>query len=265
MPTLPQPEIVPAVFVSHGSPMVALQSGPYQEALAEFGRTLKPKAIVAISSHWGSATTAGITATECNATLHDFGGFPAALYELTYNAPGSPDLAARIGGLLRAGGWDAAITPNRGLDHGVWIPLRLMYPTADVPVVELSIPLQLSPEELYKLGEALAPLRHEGVLILGSGGIVHNLRLVKFESIHHPVEAWAAEFDTWFREAVEGRRHADLFGYEQLAPHARMAVPTYEHFAAVFPILGAGSGGAVSTIYEGFEHGNISMRSFAIA
>ncbi len=256
---------MPAVFISHGSPMVAVQSGPYQEALAEFGRTLKPKAIVAISAHWGSGSTVGITATERNSTLHDFGGFPAALYELTYNAPGSPELAAHIAELLRAGGWDAAITPNRGLDHGVWIPLRLMCPAADVPVVELSVPLQLSPEELYKIGEALVPLRREGVLILGSGGIVHNLRLVKFESIHHPVDAWAAEFDSWFRDAAKGGRHADLFRYEELAPHARMAVPTYEHFAPVFPILGAGSGGAVSTIYEGFEHGNISMRSFAIA
>jgi 4,5-DOPA dioxygenase extradiol len=245
--------------------MVAVQSGPYQNALAEFGRTVKPKAIVAISAHWGSGTTISITATERNSTIHDFGGFPAALYELTYNAPGSPELATRIAEPLREGGWDAAITHDRGLDHGVWIPLRLMYPAADVPVVALSIPLQLSPEDLCKIGEALTPLRREGVLILGSGGIVHNLRLLHFDDIHHRVEPWAEEFDTWFSNAVQQNNLHDLLDFANAAPHARLAVPTFEHFAPVFPVLGAGGAGAVSTIYEGFEHGNISMRSFAIA
>ncbi len=265
MPTHTQPGTMPAVFVSHGSPMVAVQSGPYQNALAEFGRTVKPKAIVAISAHWGSGTTISITATERNSTIHDFGGFPAALYELTYNAPGSPELATRIAEPLREGGWDAAITHDRGLDHGVWIPLRLMYPAADVPVVALSIPLQLSPEDLYKIGEALTPLRREGVLILGSGGIVHNLRLVHFDDIHHRVEPWAAEFDAWLSHAVLQNNLNVLFNFATAAPHARLAVPTFEHFAPVFPVLGAGGAGVVSTIYEGFEHGNISMRSFAIA
>jgi len=265
MSPYPQSEVMPAVFVSHGSPMVALQYGPYQEALAEFGRTVKPRAIVAISAHWGSGTSISITGNERHATIHDFGGFPAALYELTYDAPGSPELAARIADLLRAGGWNAEVTQDRGLDHGVWIPLRLMYPAADIPVVELSIPLQFSPEELYKLGEALAPLRREGVLILGSGGIVHNLQMVRFEDIDHPVEAWAEEFDSWFRDAMQLNNLRDLFDFAKAAPHARLAVPTFEHFAPVFPVLGAGKSGTASTIYEGFEHGNLSMRSFAIA
>src|SRR3974390_1932781 len=169
MSPYPQSEVMPAVFVSHGSPMVALQRGPYQEALAGLGRTAKPRAIVAISAHWGSGTSISITGNEPHAPIHDFGGFPAALYELTYDAPGSPELAARIADLLRAGGWNAEVAHDRGLDHGVWIPLRLMYPTADIPVVELSIPLQFSPEELYQLGAALAPMTRTGVPNPASG------------------------------------------------------------------------------------------------
>ena len=257
---------MPAVFISHGSPMVALQYGPYQDALTEFGRTVRPSAIVAISAHWGSANTININGEARHSTMHDFGGFPPALYELTYNAPGSPQLAERIAGLLRENKWEARITSGRGLDHGVWIPLRLMYPAADIPVVELSVPLQFPPDELYRIGQVLAPLRREGALILGSGGVVHNLRLAYFEEVDHAVDPWAAQFDRWFADAVEHGKLNELFRFEEAAPHAQLAVPTFEHFAPVFVVLGAGlATGNVSTIYQGFEHGNISMRCFAIA
>jgi 4,5-DOPA dioxygenase extradiol len=256
---------MPAVFVSHGSPMVALQRGPYQDALAKFSRKTKPSAIIAISAHWASGTTINITGSERHSTIHDFGGFPAALYELTYDAPGSPALANRIARLLQAGGWETDITSDRGLDHGVWIPLRLMYPAGDIPVIGLSVPLQLPPRELFKIGEALAPLRREGILILGSGGIVHNLRLINFADPQAAVDEWAAEFDAWFRNAVVNHDIEALFDFSDKAPHAHLAVPTYEHFAPAFVTLGAGSDcKEVSTIYEGFDHGNISMRSFAI-
>lgn len=258
--------MMPALFISHGSPMVAIQRGPYQDALAKFGREVRPRAIVAISAHWGSGTTIGITGSERHDTVHDFGGFPPTLYGLRYDAPGSPELASHIVGLLRDCGFGTATANERGLDHGVWIPLRLMYPEADIPVVAMSVPLQLTPEELYRVGQALAPLRAEGVLILGSGGIVHNLRLVHYADPHAPVERWAAEFNRWFRDKVEQNKLADLFNYEAAAPHAQLAVPTFEHFAPVFVVLGASSEtGQVTTIYEGFEYGNISMRSFAIS
>lgn len=256
----------PAVFISHGSPMVAVQRGAYQDALAEFGRQVRPSVIVAVSAHWGSADTISINGAMRHSTMHDFGGFPSALYELTYNAPGSPELAERVASLLRAGKWEPKIISDRGLDHGVWIPLRLMYPEAEIPVVELSVPLQFSPEDLYGIGKALAPLRREGALILGSGGVVHNLRLAHFADANHALDPWAAEFDTWFRDAVEQNQLAELFRFRETAPHAQLAVPTFEHFAPVFVALGAGAPtNRVSTIYEGFEHGNISMRSFAIA
>jgi 4,5-DOPA dioxygenase extradiol len=259
-------KIMPAVFISHGSPMVAIQSGPYQNALADFGREWRPRAIVAISAHWGSGDSISITSDEHHTTLHDFGGFPSALYELSYNAPGWPELASRVADLLSAGGFHTEMTSDRGLDHGTWIPLRVMFPEVNIPVVAISVPLRFSPEELYRLGQTLAPLRSEGILVLGSGGVVHNLRLVHFADIHHPVDSWAAEFDAWFADAVEHSKLKEFFNFREAASHAKLAVPTFEHFAPVFVVLGAGSpGGDVTTIYEGFEHGNISMRSFAIA
>jgi 4,5-DOPA dioxygenase extradiol len=266
-PVLPQVSM-PSVFVSHGSPMLALEAGPYQDALAQFGRSVRPCAIIAISAHWGSGKTISVTRTKRNTTIHDFAGFPAPLYELTYNAPGDPELASHIVRLLQENGFHAAATTtttDRGLDHGTWIPLRLMYPEADIPVVAISAPLQLSPEQLYKIGQALAPLRERGVMILGSGGIVHNLRLVHFADPQAQVERWAAEFDRWFGNAVGQNKLADLFSYEHAGPHAQLAVPTFEHFAPVFVVLGAASEPKeVITIYDGFEHGNISMRSFAL-
>ena len=260
-----QPVTMPSVFVSHGSPMVALEAGPYQDALAQFGRNVRPCAIVAISAHWGGGKIISVTSVQRNTTIHDFGGFPAPLYELTYNAPGDPQLSSHIVRLLQENGFQTASSTDRGLDHGAWIPLQLMYPEADIPVVAMSIPLQLSPQELYKIGQALAPLREQDVMIFGSGGIVHNLRLVHFTDPRAPVEPWAAEFDRWFGNTVEQRQLADLFNYEQAGPHAQLAVPTFEHFAPVFVVLGAVSDPQeVTTIYEGFEHGNISMRSFAL-
>ena len=140
-----------------------------------------------------------------------------------------------------------------------------MYPEADIPVVALSVPVQLSPEELYKVGQTLASSREQGVMIFGSGGIVHNLRLVQFED-KIPVERWVAEVDRWFRDAMEQKNLAGLFNYRSVAPHGQLAVPTFEHFAPVFVVLGAGSEtGRVTTLYEGFEHGNVSMRSLSIS
>ena len=263
-PVVPQASM-PSVVVSHGSPMVALEAGPYEDALAQFGRKVRPCAIVAISAHWGSGKTISITSVKRNTTIHDFGGFPAPLYALTYHAPGDPELASHIVGLLQENGLHAATTTDRGLDHGTWIPLRLMYPETDIPVVAMSMPLRLSPKKLYKVGRALAPLREQGVMILGSGGIVHNLRLVHVADPQAPVERWAAEFDRWFRDAVRQNKLADLFSYAHAGPHAHLAVPTFEHFAPVFVVLGAASDPKeATTIYEGFEHGNISMRSFAL-
>jgi 4,5-DOPA dioxygenase extradiol len=246
--------------------MVALEHGPYQHALAAFGRRIRPTAIVVLSAHGGSATKVSVSSAERHEAVHDFGGFPPALYALRYSPPGSPELAQRIVGLLSANDSPSELIDHRGLDHGAWIPLRLMYPEADIRVVQLSVPLQLSPPQLYEIGKSLMGLRSENILILGSGGIVHNLRIFRGGPIDQPVEPWAREFDEWFATTLEQRDLDSLLHYRERARHVELAVPTFEHFAPVFPVLGAGSPWEkIETIFAGFQYGTMSMRSFAIA
>jgi 4,5-DOPA dioxygenase extradiol len=254
-----------ALFVSHGSPMTALDPGPYGKALAAFGESVQPEAIVVISAHWQEAGIR-IASGAKPELIYDFGGFPRELYELKYEAPGSPELAAEIAAELGRAGFDAVLDDRRGWDHGVWVPLRLMFPEARIPVVEVSLPMAWSPEELYRLGQTLGGLREKGVLILGSGGIVHNLRLMNWADKDAPEDAWAREFQGWVRDAVARRDLAALFAYEKLAPHVKRAVPTTEHFAPLFPVLGAAGDYAQGVpIFEGVEHGNMSMYSFQLA
>jgi len=258
-------EPVPPVFLSHGSPMVALERGPYQGALVKLGHRLKSSAIVAISAHWSSLATVFVSAAQGHEAIYDFGGFPRKLYDLTYSPPGEPALAKRISNDLRANGWRARLINEGGLDHGAWMPLRLMYPEAEIPVVPLSVPLALTPKQLFGLGLTLAPYRYENVLIMGSGGIVHNRTLFRGGEKDQPSERWAREFDKWFADKLARHDLASLFEYRRLGPYADRAVPTFEHLAPVFIVLGAGCGFTrVQTIAAGFEYGLISMRSFAL-
>jgi len=254
----------PAVFVSHGSPMTALEKGPYAQALAQFGKTVDPAAIVVISAHWqepGIRIAAG-THPEL---IYDFGGFPAELYQLKYDAPGSPELAGGVAAALKQAGFDATLDGQRGWDHGVWVPLRLMFPKAQIPVVEISLPMHWLPSELYKVGQVLGGLSSQGVMVLGSGGIVHNLRMMNWREKAAPVDSWAQSFQEWVKERVTGRELDALFQYEKLAPNAAWAVPTPEHFAPLFPVLGAaGESSELIPIFEGIEHGSMSMFSFQL-
>jgi 4,5-DOPA dioxygenase extradiol len=266
MPTTNQFAAAPAVFISHGSPSVAIEHGSYQDALAAFGRRVQPDAIVVISAHSSSSNAISVSAAEQYHAVHDFGGFPHALYELTYSPTGLPTLAKRVSFLLKEQGWSAQLIENDGLDHGVWIPLRLMYPEAGIPAISLAVPPHFSPQQLYKLGQMLAPLRTENVMVLGSGGIVHNLGMFRGGPPEQPVTPWAMEFDDWFQRKLEGHDIASLLRYQELAPNSELAVPTFDHFAPVFPVLGAAAAYShVETIFEGFRYGSISMRSFAIA
>jgi 4,5-DOPA dioxygenase extradiol len=253
----------PAVFISHGSPMVAIETGAYQQALKTFGDKFAPTSILVVSAHWDSGRTVSITDCDRNTLIYDFGGFPRELYELKYDAPGSKSLAREVASLLNSQ-FQIELDSSRGLDHGAWIPLRLMFPKADIPVVELSIPTSLSPQELFELGRQLAPLRERGTLILGSGGIVHNLRTVDFHAQHGSPEAWAEKFDRWFADTLEARDFQQLFNYES-APNSKLAVPTPEHFVPVFVVMGAAENSkALETIFEGFEYRTISMRCFSM-
>ena len=257
---------MPVVFVSHGSPMVAIETGIYQEALERFGREHRPGAMVVISAHWESGDTVRIASAAEHRLVYDFGGFPRELYELTYPAAGDPGLARRIDGMLRNGDVRSALDSVRGWDHGVWVPLRLIYPKADVPIVELSIPGALSPAELFRIGGLLSPLRSEGVVILGSGGIVHNLGRLDWRRRDGPAEQWALDFDRWFASKLEAWDIDALLRYQRTAPSAALAVPTNEHFHPLFVALGAArEQGRIEHIHEGFQYGTLSMRSFAVA
>lgn len=262
----PAGPILPALFVSHGSPMAALDSDDYTGALEGFGGALPDlEAIVVVSAHWEADLPVRVTTSARPRTIHDFGGFPDALYRMQYPAPGHPKLAEEIVALLRAGGFEARGDADRGLDHGVWCPLVHLRKAADVPVVAVSLPRRMSPPELVRLGQALAPLRRRQVLLLGSGGVVHNLRILDFARPLAPVAEWAGAFDAWVSERLAALDVEALSSYEERAPHARLAVPTTEHFDPLFVVLGARDpGDRLETVYEGFRHATLSLRSFAL-
>lgn len=258
----------PVLFVSHGAPTVALERSGLGAALAAFAAEApRPRAIVVVSAHWTAHREIGIASAARHRVVHDFGGFPEELYRLDWPAPGAPDLAARAAALLEAEGFRTRLDPLRPLDHGAWIPLRLAWPGADVPVVQIALP-DAAPEALARMGAALAPLRDEGVLIVGSGGLVHNLGLVRLrarEAATETPDAWAAEFDAWAADRIAALDVDGLARWREEAPHAARAAPTTEHLDPVFVALGARApGDRPETIYEAIHHGNLSMRSFAL-
>lgn len=257
---------LPLVFISHGAPTVALEVDDYAEALGRLGRDLgTPRAIVVMSAHWESPGSLRVTTSARPQLIYDFAGFPAPLYQMTYPAPGEPELAGEIVSSLVGAGLRAVADARRGWDHGVWIPLRLIFPGASTPVVQISLPSPASPADLMLVGRTLAPLRDRGVLLMCSGGIVHNLRAVRFGDKHAPPDAWAREFDVWFGERLVRRDLEAILAYRQDAPHARLALPTTEHFDPVFLALGASDAAdRPAPVYEGIHYGNLSMRSFAL-
>jgi 4,5-DOPA dioxygenase extradiol len=198
-------------------------------------------------------------------TIHDFGGFPPELYRLTYPAPGSPELAARTLALLQASGYPAASDSGWGLDHGAWVPLMNLYPEADVPVVQLSIQTHLGARHHLLIGRALRTLTDEGVLVMGSGGAVHNLRRLGWDSGNHP-EPWARAFEDWLVDSLAAGRIEDVVEFAEKAPHGREAHPREEHFYPLLVALGAaGEGARGAALYRGFTHGNLSLTSFRFA
>ena len=256
----------PVFFVSHGAPSVALEEDDYTRALREWARVRpKPRAIVILSAHGEAQGPVRVNSALRPSLIYDFYGFPPALYQLSYPAPGAPDLAHEVADALEAEGLEPVLDSLRGWDHGVWVPLRLLYPRADVPVIELSLPVPRTPDLLLGLGRILSPFRRRGVLLVGSGGIVHNLHRVRMGDAAAAPEEWAVSFDSWIRDRLAALDIDALREYETHAPHAELAVPTTEHFDPVFFVLGAREGGdRVETVYEGFRFGPLSMRTFAL-
>jgi 4,5-DOPA dioxygenase extradiol len=252
----------PVLFVSHGAPTFALEPGLLGPKLTEAGRDLpRPKAVLVVSPHW---ITRGlrVATTPRPATVHDFGGFPRPLYAIQYPAPGAPELAARTVEVLRAAGWPAEADAAQGLDHGAWVPIRFLYPEADVPVFQVSLPATLDARQAYALGQALAPLRDEGVLVVGSGSLTHNL--YEFgQYAPGEVAEYATEFAAWVRQAVEARDDAKLVDTLRIAPHAQRAHPTPEHFLPLLVAAGAAQGDAEArTLEGGMTYGALAMDSF---
>jgi len=255
----------PVLFVSHGAPTVALEQGGLAAALGAFVASApRPRAVLVVSAHWTTPWEIGITSAEQHRLIYDFSGFPEALYAIRWPAPGAPDLAARAAALLEAAGFRARLDSVRGLDHGAWIPLRLAFPAADVPVVQLALP-DFEPPVLARLGAALAPLRDEGVLLVASGGLLHNLGLVRLGQPAAPPDAWAREFDAWSAAKIAALDAEGFSRWRAEAPYAARAAPTPEHLDPVFIALGARrDGDRPETIYDEIRHGNLGMRSFAL-
>lgn len=255
-------QTLPVLFVGHGSPMNALAENDYVRDLRRAAALLpRPRAVLVVSAHWQSRGTR-ITASPKPAQVYDFYGFPPELYALRWTPAGDPELAARAAGLLSAAGFPCALDEGRGLDHAAWAPLRRMYPEASIPVLELSLDLGMDARARRSAGEALAPLRGEGVLILASGNLVHNLGEIDPEP-EGPSMGFARAFDAFVAAALEARDDESLLAWDERGPDPRRAHPSPEHFIPLHYALGAARGEPASTLHASIQHGSVSMRSVA--
>jgi 4,5-DOPA dioxygenase extradiol len=251
------------VFVSHGSPMLAVTPTPAHQFLRGLGQSIgRPRAILCVSAHWESALPE-ISGAERPETIHDFGGFPAELYKLQYPAPGAPEIAEEAIGLLAETGITAEIDPGRGLDHGAWVPLMLMYPEADVPVTQISIQHRKGAAWHYDLGRALAPMCDDDVLVLGSGSIVHNLRGLR--PANGQTEDWARDFEEWAHQAIVTGDAEALTNYRDTAPGAVQSHPRDEHLLPLLVPFGAAGGKPGRALHRSFELGNLGMGAWGWA
>lgn len=249
--------MLPSLFISHGSPMLALEPGASGPALARLAAELpRPKAIVLVSAHWESPELL-VASGERPETWHDFGGFPPALFAVQYPAPGQPALAAEVAKLLIDAGLPARLDPNRPFDHGAWVPLSLMYPAADIPVVQVSLPSRQGPALQERVGNILSSLRDQGVLLIGSGSITHNLRELSWQAGPEQASPWALAFRDWMVERLTQDDSDALLDYRQQAPHAVRNHPSDEHLLPLYFARGAGE--RFSIAHQGFTLGALGM------
>ncbi len=247
---------MPVIFLAHGSPML-LDSRRWIAELKQWAKSMpRPRAVLMISAHWDQRPVA-VGATRTVPLVYDFYGFPDRYYQVTYPAPGAPELASRVRQLLQGAKTGFMDEPERGLDHGAYVPMKCMYPDADVPTLQLSLP-GLEPKTVYALGQALAPLRDEGILIIGSGFLTHNLRAISDET-----PTWALEFDGWIADTLIRNDIDALLDYRARAPGVEYALPTHEHFVPVILAKGAVSDAHVPTTFPitGFVGGSLTRRS----
>lgn len=251
------------LFISHGAPTLPVEDVAARHFLAGLAATMpRPRAILVVSAHWETREPT-VNAVERNATIHDFSGFPEALYRQRYPAPGDPVLAERVVDLLGQAGLSARVDPARGLDHGAWVPLMLAWPTADIPVVQLSVQSHLGPGHHLDVGRAIAPLASEDVLIIASGSFTHDLSSWRGKMVMSE-PAWVTDFADWFDRALTERRTCDLLAYRRLAPNAQRNHPTEEHLLPLFVALGAAeSTSPAERLHSSTTYGVLRMDAYA--
>ncbi|NQD93342.1 dioxygenase [Pseudomonas sp. CrR25] len=255
--------MLPSLFISHGSPMLALAPGASGPALARLAAELpRPRAILVVSAHWENPELL-ISSAAQPATWHDFRGFPPPLYEVQYPAPGHPQLAAEIATQLTDAGLPTRLDPERRRDHGAWVPLLLMYPQADIPVLQLSLPSSQGPTLQTRVGRALAGLRAQGLLLIGSGSITHNLGELDWQAGPEAVEPWAQTFRDWVVAKLASDDEVALHDYRRQAPQASRNHPSDEHLLPLF--FARGAGGAFAVEHSGFTLGALGMDIYSFA
>ena len=252
----------PSLFLSHGAPTLIMQDCPATQFLSGLGTALgRPSAVLCISAHWETPVAQINGAARLN-TIHDFYGFPAPLYEERYDVPGDPGLAARVAGALAASGIEAEVDPERGIDHGAWVPLKLMYPAADIPVLQLSIATGRDTAYHRDLGAALRTLRGEGILVVGSGSATHNLRAFRGQRLDADPEPQAADFQVWLAGAVAEGRTDDLLGYRDAHPAAAWNHPTEDHIMPLFAAMGAADDPCGTVLHQSVTHAVLAMDAY---
>lgn len=249
-----------ALFIGHGSPMNAVANNPYTQSLKRYAASIqKPDAIVVVSAHWQTEGTY-ITAASHPAQIYDFYGFPEELYRVAYTPAGKPELAKRMADEL-----GIALDPVRGIDHAGWAVVKHLYPHADVPLLEISLDVGKTLSEHFKLGDMLRRYRQENILLIGSGNIIHNLRLSTFDE-NTPPFAWAVEMDQWFKEQIEMLDYDKLMDYQSYLPAHKKGIPTNEHYLPLLYTLGmVGPADHLHVLHESMQNGSISMRSYIVS
>ena len=255
-------ESLPTVFISHGPPTLLFENIPAREFLKDLGKTYRNvDAVLCISAHWMTSKPI-VNAVEENDTIHDFYGFPPELYQLEYPASGSPKLAQRTADLINNSGLSCEVDNTRGLDHGAWVPAMLMFPNLEVPILQLSIQQNMNPEAHHELGKAIGSLRHERVLILGSGGAVHPLGYAPLRP-GAKTDQWAYDFDSWLTKSVTQGDYSALIDYSNVAPYPERAHPYPDHYMPIITTMGAaGEGAKGEAIHHSWFWGDMGMGAY---
>lgn len=252
--------MIPSYFIAHGAPLLAIERNEYTQFLNQLGTAIpKPKAIVLFSAHWVSGTQS-VSEVEGYETIYDFYGFPEEMYRIQYPAKGDQGIAKEIQSLFASNGIPYVVDSKRGLDHGAWVVLSMLYPNADIPVISMSVAPNLEPAQQYKIGQSLSKLREQDILIIASGGTVHNLRAVRFGDDNR-IDQWAQEFEGWLEQHLISWDLEALFNYSSLAPNAQFAVPQNgaEHFIPIFYAMGAADDAkSAKLLHRSYRYGNLS-------